>query len=402
MTSNSLSVKSKKLFNNVGSAISAKPTFSILIFIFVSFILSRIAMYLVYRHTLGAGGFVDVITAGEKFDSAWYITYVRYFLGGPAHINVDNGQAIWVFFPLMPYVMSLIVRLLGGNANIFVVGFFVNSIFFMAAEYVAYKYIMLTTKRIELAFYYVFFMSFGLYSFYFSALYTEALFLLLITLCFYFLKKKNYILMGVFGALLSATRNVGIMFVFVVLFEVIEEYIHMNSIKKKSFWDFIKVNVSNEKLIFGTFLVPLGLFSYMFYLYKKVGDSLAFLHIERAWGRTGNVVPFRDAKRNILDTFPPTYLGVCFVIIVVFILYVLIHEKKFTEMVFPIITLIVGASSKIGSTPRYVLGCFVVVLSFVGIYSRLSKTARVFIALFAMAFEMILLREWFLNNGLLT
>ncbi len=104
-------------------------------------------------------------------------------------------------------------------------------------------------------------------SFYFGAVYTESLFFALIVWSFYFGRKRNWLLAGLLGALATATRITGL-----ALFPaILAEYF----IYKKSF----KTDKSDDiSVIPKIALIPVGFLAYIYYLWKKVGDPLEFLH----------------------------------------------------------------------------------------------------------------------------
>lgn len=98
-------------------------------------------------------------------------------------------------------------------------------------------------------------------SFYFNAVYSESLFLMLITGSFLFFRKKNFLLAGIFGFLASLTRVFGVLLFISFLIEILIYKIPI----RKSFW---------------TLLIPFGLISYMAYLYYSTGDPLAFYNLQ--------------------------------------------------------------------------------------------------------------------------
>lgn len=75
--------------------------------------------------------------------------------------------------------------------------------------------------------------TFGAYSFYFSILYSESLYLILLLITLFALERREYLLMGLAGAFLSATRNTGIMVVFAVGVKVIMNYIEDQKERKR-------------------------------------------------------------------------------------------------------------------------------------------------------------------------
>lgn len=374
---------------------------NIIIFIILSFVVSRVFMYMVYNLTTFDFDLMNCIRNYNTWDAEWYWKYAMGIYHGDLKSIIGmNGQRPWAFFPLYPLLVSISCFASGGNSDICLIfGSALSSVLFMSAEFMGYKYIMLTRKNLRMAYYYIFFMSFGIYSFYFSVLYTESLFLLLLTLCFYFLKTENYIKMGICGALLSATRTTGIMFVFVVLVYLISEQVRKE--KKFNIKDFVVSNLGNSKLIFGTFLIPAGLFSYILFLKYYLGDGFAFMHVTtRAWGRE-NVGVLTNLKLDLVDVFPPTYEGVFFILVIILVLYTLINNRRADEAVIPLITVFAAGSSSLLSAPRYFMGSLTVVLAFLDEYCKMSRFMKAVILMAALILERVLLREWINANILL-
>lgn len=243
-------------------------------------VLSRICMYLFYvavrKSFVGLG---DLI--GGVWDNGWYSSVILngYALYPSGH---DAGDAAnWAFFPLDAVIIKILS--FGGRLDYRYVGLAVNTLFAVLAITFAYKYITLNGGSLKTAITFAVLILFGPYGFYCACLYTEALFMLLTVLFLYEMRKENFILMGVAGAFLSATRNIGVLAVFAVLFYIIQRHVKE---KRGGFKSFLVEVLSDYKLLLGVFLTPLGLFLYMLYLRFHVGDALAFMHIQKAWGRS--------------------------------------------------------------------------------------------------------------------
>ena len=396
-------LRKKKIYDRL-----TKPS-SVIIVLIALFVISRISMYLVFSRSTGDSSVRNFLLAMNRWDTGWYQWYVTY-IGKDLEIlhatPTYNGQAWWAFFPLFPSIVAFFWKIFGNNDqnNILLIGEAVNTVFFLVAEYFGFKYMMVTRKSLFAAYSYVAFMSLGLYSFYFSILYTEALFLMLLTLCFYFLKTKRYIAMGIAGAFLSATRNAGIMFVFVILVELVEEYIRETaSFDRKSpvksiflnIKDFVVTNIKKPELIFGTCLVPLGFFSFMALLSKITGDGLAFLHVQRAWGKNSNGL-IRNLKYAFYNEFPPDFLSIATLLIIILIVITCINQKRFYETIFSVIILLASASSSFYSVPRYAIGCFTVVVASSDEFSKFKPLTRAFLGAMILVMELILTKYWIL------
>lgn len=93
---------------------------------------------------------------------------------------------------------------------------------------------------------------------------------------FLFAYREQWLMVAFLGIFISATRNLGVMMVFPVLILALQAY---------GWREFFRFTERAFKVVFTLWLIPLGLFSYMVYLYHLTGDALAFKHIQVAWGR---------------------------------------------------------------------------------------------------------------------
>ncbi len=117
-------------------------------------------------------------------------------------------------------------------------------------------------------------------SFFFSFVYTEGLFFLLVVGCFYAARRHNWFLAGILGGLASYTRFVGILLFPALLFEFWEKYKDIKNLKLKI------------KNLIPLLLIPMGLLVYMQFLQKTTGDSLAFIHVQKYFlqGRSDKII----------------------------------------------------------------------------------------------------------------
>ncbi len=104
-------------------------------------------------------------------------------------------------------------------------------------------------------------------SFFFSAVYTEGLFLLLTVAAFWCARRGQWWAAGFLGALASATRSLGVLLI-IPLF--LEWQARPGSSWRQALW---------------LLLVPAGLLAYMVYLQAQFGDALLFIRAQSAWGR---------------------------------------------------------------------------------------------------------------------
>lgn len=165
------------------------------------------------------------------------------------------------FFPLFPKLISIGMNNFGDSIRIgAITGLIISSVCFLSGLIFFYKLLKLDySPRFSLGAILVLILCPS--SFYFNAVYTEALFLMLIMSSFYFFRTKKYFWAGIFGFLASTTRVFGVL---LLLSFLIEAYLYKIPLKK----------------IYWILLIPLGLISYMTYLYFTVGDPLAFYNLQ--------------------------------------------------------------------------------------------------------------------------
>jgi len=126
------------------------------------------------------------------------------------------------------------------------------------------------------------FILFSPVGFFFGAVYTESLFLMLVLASFLFARKKMWLAAGLFVGLASATKFVGI---FVLPALIVEWYmVYRGKNLHTHIYRFVGMVI----------LGCTGLISYCFYLWKVYGDAILFVHAQPAFGanRTGGELIF--------------------------------------------------------------------------------------------------------------
>lgn len=207
------------------------------------------------RHLLG-GGY-------EKYHTFFYIFPWANFDGEHFLSIAQYGYKEYqqAFFPLYPKLISSGMNLFGETLRVgATTGLIISSVCFIAGLLFFYKLLKLDySRRFSLGVIVVLLMYPA--SFYFNAVYTEALFLMLIVASFYFFRTKRYFWAGLLGFFAATTRVFGIL---LLLSFIIEAIVHKIPLKK----------------IYWIGLIPAGLLSYMIYLYYTVGDPLAFYNLQ--------------------------------------------------------------------------------------------------------------------------
>ena len=206
-----------------------------------------------------------LVDGWTRWDAGWYRDIVEN--GYTTTSNSVQSQLNVAFFPAFPYLLKLICPIF--NNHTFYVGFVFNHVCFLLALIILYD---LVRKKfsVELAQKTTISLAFFPFSLFFSAFYTESLFLLATITAFYLAERQRWYFAGLMAALAGATRVVGI-FTGIALF-----FLYLDAIKYN--WRNIRLN------IIGVCLCILGPLSYMCFLFIKFGDPLIFLRAQSAPG----------------------------------------------------------------------------------------------------------------------
>lgn len=125
-------------------------------------------------------------------------------------------------------------------------------------------------------------------SFFFGAVYTEALFMLLVLTSLWAAEKKQWILAGLLAAIASGTRLVGIFLLAGIALEVLQQ---QQILVKEYVTKFRQTTTrlastlkKRPQILAGLSIAPLGLVIYMMYLAVEFNDPLYFYHVQSEFG----------------------------------------------------------------------------------------------------------------------
>jgi hypothetical protein len=310
------------------------------------------------------------------WDAAWYLRIIQegYSYQGP------GVQASVAFFPLYPTLVTLLVRGLGLDANnyraVAAAGIFVSNLAALAGVLVLYR---LTKYEWELrgveqaeplafrtALLFLFFPT----TIFFATLYTEALFACLVITSFFFLRRQQFVLGGLFGALASMCRVQGALLLIPFLVEYLQR------------WRF---RPSRAALSF--VLVPMGVVLYSGFLFFSFDEPLAFLRVQTApgWHGPGNA-PFYDALGDISNLLHnPTnvllFLQVSYAVGLVVLVGLTLRYLPLSYGVYAVAAALLPISVDLVSIQRYTLGIFPIFMT-LGLLSRSEMSFKLLMGLF--------------------
>jgi hypothetical protein len=328
-----------------------------------------------------------------KWDSQWYVQIARdgYWFQPLQQSNV-------AFFPLYPLLTRLTAPLLDGN--LVRAGFVVSNLAFFLALIVLYRLTSLllseqtTLDRPALraaSQRTIFYMAFFPTAFFYSAVYTESLFLLLSVATVYFARQQRWFPAAAAGLLAATTRNLGVLLWALVLWEWLRFHgWNLEEIHHRATWRSLWIGMKShwyELVVIS--VIPVGLLLYMAFLEMNFARPLAFVEVQAAWGRQ-NIGPvavviremealaaFTITKGNLsrllnLSTFLTSLALVPFI------------WRRFGAgyALYTLVFLLLPAASGLQSMIRYVLPLFPIFI-LLGYWGRHSSVDRVLLATFS-------------------
>jgi len=266
------------------------------------------------------------------------------------------------FFPLYPLTIRFLGFVFGGNYLF--TGLFISNICFLISLFLLYRLVRFDFDKRIAKWTIVLLLLFPA-SFFFGAVYTESLFLMLVLLSFWVARTGKWWLAGLAGMLAGATRFVGIFLLPAIAIEFFR-----TEIKNK------KLDIGRLKNFIWILIIPLGLAAYMAYLVRTTGDALAFIHSLSAFGvnRTGGeiiLLPqvfWRYFKIFFTASFNWQYFISCFeFFITICFLTLLVYSYKKIRLSYVVFSFLVfitptltGTFSSIGRYVLVIFPCFIV------------------------------------------
>jgi Gpi18-like mannosyltransferase len=270
--------------------------------------------------------------------------YIQIAVGG------YHGADI-AFFPLYPFLLHVVGNWLGDHL---LAGLLISNLAFLVALAYLYALVKLEYGDENIAYHAAFYIAIFPTAIFFSAVYTESLFLALTVASVYYARHGNFITSGVFGALAALTRVEGVLLVVPLAYEVWQAWQQRRG-------------TALFRGIIGLGLVPMGLLTYMGYLYALVGDPMYFSKVQVNWNRhlAGPWMSFYNtfkelAKHPLASSTTVNHLiELVFTIIFIALLVVAFRRLRPSYAWYFAASLLVPMStSSLMSMPRFVLVVF--------------------------------------------
>jgi len=292
-----------------------------------------------------------------QWDSGWYLTIAQ-----DGYRYVAESQSAVAFFPLLPVLINALTPLFGSNE---IAGLAITNVAFCTALMFIYRLTLLEAPDDpNAAEHTVLYLAFHPAALFFSLIYTESLYLVVLAGALYAARRRWWGVSVAFGILCSATRIVGIfVFVFVAL-EWARSYgwtLH-RFFKIEAWRGLLRGLRQSFPAVLAIGLIPFGLFSHMAYLQRAFGDPWLFRNVQSTWGRSVDapfVASFGEI-RTVFDTLTSggtislstaLNVGVCLLIIPLIIWTW--RRLGSSYGLFSILTYVVAISTSLTSSLRY-------------------------------------------------
>ncbi|HEX3032358.1 MAG TPA: hypothetical protein VHS59_08980 [Bacillota bacterium] len=285
-----------------------------------------------------------IVKGLTRWDGGWYLRIVE---------NGYNAKSA-AFFPLYPMLIKGI-SFLGVNQK--AAGLLISAVAFLMSLIVLYKLFMSDYPE-DVSLRALWYLAVAPTAFYFSALYTESLFLVLMGTCLLMGRKKKWWACGVFLLLAALTRSLGVFLLVPILWDLWRTREASSVLDKLNFMPLLKVSV------------PLiaGLSGYMYFLWYKLGNPLAFMTAQSYWRRQP-AFPWS----SILRAFEKVHVGntwwnLLFTLVFLIILVVSLKQLPPVYLLYGFIGILVplctpALHSPLLSMPRFVVVLFPVYLA---------------------------------------
>jgi Mannosyltransferase (PIG-V) len=259
-------------------------------------------------------------------------------------VNSRRSQS-FAFFPMLPMLMW-VLRQTTSDAMLW--SALLCNLFFFLALVLLYRLTVAFGYGDSVARRTIFYIAAFPVSYFFSLPFTESLFVFLTVASFYAAKRERWWLAGVIGMFASATKLTGALLLPSLLILSWQMYRSLQ-IRK----------------IMGLALVPLGLFSYMFYAWRLSGDPLAFMHANQAWGRRptiyflGPLFRYLMHPHEIVAGWHFNLLNACCALLCFFCIYILVRRREWAFAFYTFTAILLPLSSGLlQSLERYTMGFF--------------------------------------------
>ncbi|HWD63735.1 MAG TPA: mannosyltransferase family protein [Solirubrobacteraceae bacterium] len=256
-----------------------------------------------------------LVSPFARWDSVWYLTVSLH--------GYDHHLARTAFFPLYPGLMAGLGLLTGSDL---VAGILISMVAFAVALVLLHQlaWLELGERGAETT---VMLIAFSPMAYYFSAVYTEGLYLALSVGCLLCARKGRWFWAGLLGGLAAASRNSGALLIIPVvllfLYGPRTDRAHATARWVAGGYEGWRRLLPRHRLdprLLWALLIPAGVGAYILFLALSSGNGLAPFHAEAVWNRQfagpfggvwkGLVAAWDGLRQLVHGTTTPRYFPV--------------------------------------------------------------------------------------------
>ncbi|MCL2571859.1 MAG: glycosyltransferase family 39 protein [Defluviitaleaceae bacterium] len=236
---------------------------------------------------------VDIFRSFSRWDANHYLV-----LAETGYIHTEGGHHLFVvFFPLYPWLIRLVSLV---TRSYFAAAYVVSFASYVAGLCYVYHLVKLDFSE-KTAWWAVVLISIFPTSFFFGAPHTESLFMLTTAASLYYIRSHKWCLAGIFGALATTTRMVGVVLIAAAGVEFVMHYSLFTLMKKGKWTQFFDLVLKKGLFIL---LILVGIIVYLFINWRITGDPLRFLYYQSSNWNNGFLY-FGAAMRMQFNGMPP-------------------------------------------------------------------------------------------------
>lgn len=219
--------------------------------------------------------FHSLKTLWTKWDAVSYLNIAE-----NGYRNIGADKYLIVYFPLYPMIVKFLTYFFHDT---FFCAMLLSNISLIISCFYLYKLILIDFDE-NMSFTSVKYFLISPLSFFYSVPYNDSLLLALTISAFYYMRNKKWFLVGLLGALASATRIFGILVLAPALIEFFFSKNIINNIKNKNY----PMLIAELKPAFNLLLIPLGFLSYFCVSKFVTGDwFMPVKYLKENWGGGG-------------------------------------------------------------------------------------------------------------------
>ncbi|HEX9061559.1 MAG TPA: glycosyltransferase family 39 protein [Clostridia bacterium] len=257
------------------SAYISKEDLQVFKKILIAVIATRVIIYLIGMMAViltknqDVNLFKDFQGIWNKWDSPHYLSIAE-----NGYLNTGDEANFIVFYPLYPLLVKIVSFVL---QNYFLSGIIVSNTCLVIACCYLYKLVKMETECSNTAFESVKYLLIFPFAFFFGIVYTESTFLMLSVMTIYYIRRGEWLKVGLAGMLAALTKNQGILLLVPAAMEYIIGLDLINRIKYKRYGEIIGSILKNGLLLL---LIPCGFGLYLLLNKIVTGNWYQFLKVQ--------------------------------------------------------------------------------------------------------------------------